>query len=132
SRCSLFRTLTLIMANLFILLLFFVCDARAQWTMVGPNLKNGGGCATFSDGVAWVSGSYLYSPLDKCRLYKSLDSGKTWIFAHEFIYGTYNLSFFDRNIGLVSSGDSLWMTEDQGNTWRGLPVWLFTTCFGSS
>lgn len=93
----------------------------AQWTAV-PFVSVGeglavGGVATYSDGVVWVGEEYLFM---------SPDSGLTWLDRTPIPRSRIiDLFFFDNMNGMIVPAAPttwVWVTSDQGLSWRRLPV----------
>jgi len=109
-----------------LLLLFVAAEAslpmgaRGQWRIVAPNLLpgNGGGIASggamhFKDGIIWAGSNWDGSDPP---IFFSADTGKTWQ-SSPFSGNVYDISFFDRNIGVVGSENGLYLTKDGAQTW---------------
>ena len=96
---------------------FIASPARAQWTSIAPNLIGTGpylnsGAMGYADGVAWAG---LYD------LYKSTDKGLTWqklVLPNAGSNTLHGITFYDRNTGIVCSDAGVYVTHDQGTTWK--------------
>ncbi|MFI5264594.1 MAG: WD40/YVTN/BNR-like repeat-containing protein, partial [Candidatus Kapaibacterium sp.] len=101
----------------FVLLIFAASGIQAQWQSIAPNLIGQGpygnrGAMATANGVAWAG---LH------ELFKSTDKGLSWqnvpfpLPSGNFIQ---YISFFDANSGLISTDAGLFVTHDQGATWK--------------
>ena len=92
--------------------------ARAQWKVVAPNSlvpDKSFGAMYFKDGILWAGWSILL---------RSTDSGRTWTninFPGEEIN---DISFANKNTGIITTKDGAFLTQDQGQTWTALPTIL--------
>ncbi len=93
--------------------------ARAQWRVAAPRLLDStslpGGAITYRDGMVWAGRDALYS---------SADSGVTWqrnalTFTEPGDY-IFDIQFFDRNFGLVTTYHGLYLTTTGGASWKNL------------
>jgi photosystem II stability/assembly factor-like uncharacterized protein len=108
-------------------------STSAQWKIIAPNLftPSGGVGAhsglSFRDGLLWLVNSDVYM---------STDSGMSWTKPCPKVpwSGTpYDIQFFDRQVGIVTSYLGAWITRDQGATWKNItsnPIYSAT--FGNS
>ena len=108
-----------------ILLLIFAIQSptalRAQWTIVEPNLisvdegHSPGGAISFSDGIVWAGHHNLFS---------SSDSGLTWnrvsLNYDEPSDYIYDIQFLDKNNGIVTTYNGIFLTTNGGASWKNL------------
>ncbi len=117
------RYLCIIFAALLVLLA--ESDACAQWKNVAPVLGSSGFNAShYKDGVLWFGGSALWN---------SSDTGKTWTNVNVNFSGISVIHFYDKNFGLVGTGNGAYLTKNAGASWT--QVLTFTAacrgiCFG--
>ncbi len=96
-------------------------ETRAQWKIV-PNISVSNiGAMCFCDGVLW-----LYSD----SLYKSLDSGLTWIGVTQVPGIPKDVDFIDASHGVFSASGATFLTSDGGMTLVELPFGSYSACFG--
>jgi photosystem II stability/assembly factor-like uncharacterized protein len=101
----------------FLIVLLPLTYANAQWQSVAPNLigtgpYNNSGAMGYADGVAWAG---LYD------LYKSTDKGMTWqevTIPNAGSNTILGVTFYDRNTGIVCGSQGIYVTHDQGQTWK--------------
>ncbi|MFI5263006.1 MAG: T9SS type A sorting domain-containing protein [Candidatus Kapaibacterium sp.] len=103
-------------------------DACGQWKNVAPNLVSMGqsfGCLTYKDGILWAGNKDLWF---------SQDSGKIWQKSNFNSTNIYDIDFFDRNNGLVSTmGNGLFLTRDGGQSWINInPTTFWKVSFNNS
>lgn len=101
------------------LLLTIVLHGRAfaQWEIVAPELTGPPtsfycvfGCMEYKEGIVWAG---------SVSIWKSLDTGKTWLPSSDTLGEVRSLTFFNRDIGAVCIGaGGVLRTTDQGRTWR--------------
>ena len=91
-------------------------SATAQWALVGSGLL--GPYSTLYGGAMASHDGIVYAAYQK--LFKSLDSGKTWM-TTSLVTGGNNIldvCFFDKLTGIVAvEGPGVFMTHDGGNSW---------------
>jgi photosystem II stability/assembly factor-like uncharacterized protein len=107
-----------LIALVVLVVLASVSGLPAQWVSIAPNLIGTGphqnsGAMLYQDGVAWAG---LY------QLFKSTDKGQSWQVVSTFpSLGTntiHGIVFHDRNTGFVCTDVGLYLTHDQGATWK--------------
>ena len=103
-----------------LLLSWVAADAAwGQWRIMAPNAVQPqifGGAINFCDGILHVSGSSSQTGVTSVLL-NSSDTGKTWTSVNFPGFGICDISFYDRNTGVVCCSDRLFLTHDGGLTW---------------
>ncbi len=101
-----------------VILLFEGTKVSAQWRILTRNVVSGYsfspergevGALTFKDGVVW--GGFV-------GLSYSLDSGRNWYRSSLPAYAIQDISFLNRDTGIVATDSGEYQTTDQGAHWQ--------------
>jgi photosystem II stability/assembly factor-like uncharacterized protein len=117
--------------NFTIPILFFIglglSSADAQWVNVGDGLLGQysrlyGGAMTYKDGIVWAG---------LTTLFKSVDTGKTWVKVPLELSNISDICFFSKDIGaVIDINTGAYYTVNGGNTWT--HILTVGECFGVS
>ncbi len=99
------------------LTLFFAPPATSQWTQLG---QAGGNYLSFGQAMSFRDGNLWFG---RDKLYLSTDTGKSWNVQLAFPSADIinDIDFSDRDHGIVSAWDGVFLTSDGGQHWITIP-----------